>query len=200
MAKHFSQPGEATIGGLANDDTPRHAKLDTTTHTLQTIDYAHHEVHAGSHFYLTYPFTLTGTTDTQEFFLVTPNLDAWPHMLWNMTGSAITEIYVYEDTELTPTTDAITVLNNNRNSTDSAGLAVFLGAASGGDSSTDTGTLVWHHKSGASSNQSRASMTARNDGEIILKQDTVYRVRFITGTAANLCNLRLEWYEHTNKS
>ena len=195
----FTRPGEVVIGGLVTGDTPRHAISDLSTHALTFIGYVHHEIHAGSHYYLTYPFTLAATTDSQEFFLVTPDEAAWIHMYWNMTGSAITETYVFEDTEKTPTTDAIETLNNNRNSTNLPGLDVFLGAASGGDSSTDTGTTIWHQKSGASSNQSRASMESRNTGEIVLKQNTPYRIRFKTSTATNLCNFKLEWYEHTDK-
>lgn len=34
--------------------------------------------------------------------------------------------------------------------------------------------------------------------EVILKQNSKYLIRFTSGTADNLCNLLLEWYEHTN--
>lgn len=66
--------------------------------------------------------------------------------------------------------------------------------------STDNGTLIWHQKSGAATNQSRSSMAAGNTEEIILKQNSLYRIRIGTGTTSNLCNIKLEWYEHTNKS
>lgn len=197
MAKYLTKAGEVTIAGLANDSTPRHAKLDTATHTMQTIDYAHHEVHAGSHYYVTYPFTLDATTDTRSVLIDTPNTTKWAHMIWNLTGSAITEVWVYEDTTLT-STDAITVFNNNRNSTDSATVALYnYGTIA---SSTDNGTLIWHQKSGSATNQSRGSMTTRNDEELILKQDAIYRIHFATETTGNFCNIKLEWYEHTDKT
>jgi hypothetical protein len=198
MAKNFEsgKSGETVLGALASDDTPRHAKLDTATHTLQIIDYAHHEVHSGSHFFLTYPFTLAATTDTQDFLINTNANAAWAHMIWDMTGSAITEVWVYEDTTVT-STDLMTQFNNNRNSTDSSLLLIKNAGAV--VSSTDDGTLIWHHKSGSATNQSRSSMAAGNSEEIILKQNANYRIHFETGSASNLCNLKLEWYEHTNK-
>jgi hypothetical protein len=198
MAKYFTQPGETAIGAQASDGTPRHAKLDTSTHTLQFIDYAHHEVHGGSHFFLTYPFTLAATTDVQDFLIDTPNTTKWAHMIWDLTGSAITEVKVYEDTGYT-STDAITTFNNNRNSSATPTVVVY-NAGANTLSSTDAGTLIWNQKSGASSNQSRSSMKVGNTEEIILKQNSVYRIRYETGTATNLCNLKLEWYEHTNST
>jgi len=199
MAKHFNSGngGETVLGALASDSTPRHAKLDTSTHTIQTIDYAHHEVHAGSHYYLTYPFTLAATTDTQDFIIDTPNTTKWAHMIWDLGGSAITEVWVYEGTTVT-STDAITTFNNNRNSTETADVVIYNAGAI--VSSTDDGTLIWHSKSGASSQQSRQSMKAGNAEEIILKQNSNYRVHYETGTATNLCNLKLEWYEHTDRT
>ena len=34
MAKNFTELGETVIGGLASDDTPRHAYIDTATHAM----------------------------------------------------------------------------------------------------------------------------------------------------------------------
>jgi hypothetical protein len=53
-------------------------------------------------------------------------------------------------------------------------------------------------QSGAASAQSRAGLTASRDNEIILKQNTKYLLRITSSTAANLTNLQIEFYEHTN--
>ena len=116
-----------------------------------------------------------------------------------MTGSAITEVWVYEGSAVT-STDAITTFNNHRNSANTPGLAVYLGSTSTVSSTDAAGTLIWHEKSGSATNQSRSSMETGNDEEIVLKQNTSYRIRYETGTASNLCHLKLEWYEHTSKS
>ena len=199
MAKYMTQSGETTIAGLASDSTPRHAQIDTVTHALEFVNYSHHEVHAGNHYYVTYPFTLAATSDSQEFILTTPNTTSWAHMVWDLSGSAITEVWVYEDSAVT-STDAISVFNNNRNSTNTADVALYRGSTSTVSSTDAAGTLIWHQKSGASSNQSRTSMQTGNDEELILKQNGNYRIRFETGTATNLCSLKLEWYEHTSKA
>ena len=41
-----------TIAGLISNTEARTLRADAATHTLQTIDHAHHEIHAGSHFYV----------------------------------------------------------------------------------------------------------------------------------------------------
>ena len=35
---------------LDQDGKVRYIQLDTTTNTIQMIDYEHHEIHAGSHY------------------------------------------------------------------------------------------------------------------------------------------------------
>lgn len=192
MAKNFTQEGEAVIGGLVSGDTPRHARLDTSTHTLQTIDYAHHEVHSGSHFFYTDKNTV-GSGDKQEYVITTPNTTEWAHMLFRATGSAITTVDLYEGTTRTGTTDVVT-FNNNRNTTDSASVIVYKGASTDGAD----GTLIFTIQSGASSQQSRSPLEPTRGEEIILKQNTKYLIRITSGTASNLTNLKLEWYEHTS--
>lgn len=39
--------------GKTSDDSYQAARLDKATHSIQTIDYAHHEVHDGRHFMYT---------------------------------------------------------------------------------------------------------------------------------------------------
>ena len=130
----------------------------------------------------------------QEYVISTPNTTAWAHMIFKATGSAITQVDIYETCTRTGTTDVAT-FNSNRNDTDSATVIVYVGASTDGSD----GTLIYTMKSGGSSAQSRQSMESRQDEEIILKQNTKYLIRFTSGTNNNLCNLKLEWYEHSNK-
>ncbi len=41
-----------TIWGKISDTVGRGVRIDASTHSLQTLDYAHHEVHSGSHYYI----------------------------------------------------------------------------------------------------------------------------------------------------
>jgi hypothetical protein len=168
--------------------------LDRITRALNVIDYAHHEIHAGSHFLYTDAITL-GAAATQDYLITVPDTTKWPHIIFILDGSAITQFDLYEDTDKNGTT-LQTVGNSNRNSANVAGVTVHKGTEGG---STD-GTLIHTYKGGSATNQARGNAGTRNDEELILKQNTKYILRATSGTAGNLVNVNLSWYEHTNKA
>ena len=172
----------------------RFASLDKSTWTLQTIDYEHHEIHGGSHFFFTASDPLA-SSGTVVYMVTTPNTTKWAHMIFLISGSAITQVDFYEGCDRDGTTPQ-TIFNSDRNSATASTLTIHK-AVSGG---TTDGTLIWTRKSGAAQGQSRTGMEATRSGEKILKQNTKYLIRITSGTADNLTNINLEWYEHTNKS
>lgn len=179
-------------GFRSSDSTAQPLRLDKSTNSIQTVDYEHHEIHAGSHFFYTDSVELA-SAGTQDYMVTTPDSTKWLHMTYALTGSAITQVQLYEAGDRTGTS-VQTVFNSDRNSgTTSA--ATFHKGTSGG---TTDGTLIWAMKSGAATVQSRAGMTAERSSEIILKQNTKYLFRITSGTNANLTNTQLSWYEHTN--
>ena len=179
-------------GFRSSDSTSQPLRLDKATNSIQTIDYAHHEIHAGSGFYYTDSVELN-SAGTQDYMITTPDTTKWAHMIFMVTGSAITQVQIYEAGNRTGTA-AQTIVNANRNSATTSVLTLHKGTSGG---STD-GTLIWQRKSGSSSAQSRTGLEAIHDAEIILKQNTKYILRITSGTNANLTNLMLEWYEHTD--
>jgi hypothetical protein len=194
MAKRFQtgKLGETTIGGVASDGTPRHSKIDTKTHVIPAMEYEHFTIHNDFHYFYTDKFELASAA-TKEFFLATPELSPVVHMKFVFEGSAITQFDVYEDTAKLPTTDSrATVFNSNRNSTDTAVLTIDTAIASTTDSD---GVLIKTFKGGAAAQQSRQGETAKSDEEIVLKRDSAYLIRFTSGTADNLCDMTLLWYE-----
>jgi len=180
--------------GKTSDILRQIPRLDATTHTMQTIDYEHHEIHAGSHFFYTDKVTL-GSAGTQVYLITTPNTTKWAHIIMQITGSAITTVDIYEGADRTGTT-AQTVFNSNRNSLTAATTTVHKDVSGG----TTDGTLMWTRSSGAATQQSRTGMEAGRNAEKILKQATKYLIRITSGTASNLTNIQLDWYEHVNKS
>ena len=56
-------------------------RMDASTHSFQTIDYAHHEVHAGSHYYIQGYMTLDNT-DVLRLKFVTPDSLKEVHFLY----------------------------------------------------------------------------------------------------------------------
>jgi hypothetical protein len=177
-------------GWRSSDSTAQPLRLDKATNTIQVIDYAHHEIHAGSHFMYTDHIELDSAA-TQDYLITTPDTTKWAHMLFDLMGSAITQFQLYEGADRNGTT-LQTIGNSNRNSLTAATVTIHKGTSGG----TTDGTLIHTHKSGSATNQSRSGMQARNDEEMILKQNTKYILRVTSGTDDNLTNVRLDFYEH----
>lgn len=183
-----------SLTGLINTTEYRTARIDASTHSLQVVDYTHHERHGGSAFFYMDSVEL-GAGGVQNYLITTPNTTKWGHFTFLGSGSAITQIDLYEGADRTGTT-AQTVRNANRNSATTPDITVHKGYSGG---ATD-GTLIWTRKSGSATSQARTGNEGGHEQEIILKQNTKYILRITSSTAANLTNLMLDWYEHTDKN
>lgn len=166
--------------------------LGSGVNALKVIDYAHHEIHSGTHFIYTDSNQIE-SGGSVDYLIATPNTTRWAHMMFDLDGSAITQFLLYEDSDRGGSV-LQTVGNNNRNSSGTAWVTIHKGINGG----TTDGTLIHQYKGGAASAQSRQGISSRNDEEIILKQNSKYVLRVASGTNSNLTNIRLEWYEHTN--
>jgi hypothetical protein len=196
-----NKAGATAIVGLVATDELRNLRADMSTHALQTIDYSHHEIHAGSHYFFTDANTVNAaSTDYVDYLLVVPDTAEYPHMFFESDGSAITGFYLYEGANKA-SSDYIeaTVYNNNRNSTDVATTGIFYKIGSG-DATSDFGDLIYEYYGGATSGKSKIPSDTRQEAEIILKRNTKYIFRTISGTASNLVNVKFSWYEHTDKT
>jgi hypothetical protein len=203
MAKNFEsgKSGETVIGGIARgDDTPRHARIVKENKAMLFVPPILAATFAGKQFFYSEAFELAATTDTRDYVFQTPNTTEWAHLIFDGTGNAITEVALFEDTELTTTSDYTeqTTFNNNRNSTDTADCKLYLCGV--GLSTTDSGTRLLHQKSGSATNQSKTPADHGYGDELFLKSNTYYRFMFRTYSASNLCNITLQWHEHTNDS
>jgi hypothetical protein len=165
---------------------------DRTTLATSTMEYEHHEVHNGSHFFHS-DFDTLASGASIEYVLTTPNTTKWAHLTVSMTGSAITEIYIFEGT-VRSGVSAINIRNNNRNSSTAATCALAKYSTAG-----DSGVTIYKMKSGAATNQSRTPLVSGRNQELVLKQNTKYLFRVLSGSADNLANIQFEWYEHTDK-
>lgn len=170
--------------------------IDGITEAFTTIDYAHHEIHEGSHFYIE-GFATLGTTDSLYVKLVTPDTSTWAHFQWDISSTGILETYLYEAPVGGMSGGAgVTPLNNNRNSTDTSVLTITSGVTA---STTDTGTTISTAKWGSDGFKATIGGGASRDDEIILKQNTTYLRAFISGAASNIVQFKASWYEHANK-
>ena len=180
------------LGYRSSDGTWQPLRLDKSTNSIQTIDYEHHEIHAGSHFFYTDSVELDSAA-VQNYLITTPDTTKYAHMIMLATGSAITQIQIYEAGDRNGTT-LQTVFNSDRNSLTAATVTIHKGTSGG----TTDGSLVWQRKSGSAAGASRTGMETTRGGEKILKRNTKYIVRITSGTNDNLTNVQFDWYEHIN--
>ena len=182
------------IKGLTSDTTAQVPRIDATTHTLQTIDYAHHKINEGNHFKVGYQDTSMATGDTITLLFVTPDTTRWAHwtLIAHATGAVIVE--VYEDTDSTGGT-AVGVKNRNRN-------------VSGGNTTlvyhtptvTTDGTKIIEKWVGSEGFKEDVGGDSRGNSELILKQNTKYLIRLTAVSDSIKGAIGGDWYEHTDKT
>ena len=169
---------------------------DSITHALNTITYEHHEIHDGSH----YTFS-TGIVDldngiSKNYILTVPNTTKWPHLVYDIEGVLFTKVEAFENTTHATGTQFPT-FNNNRNSTNIAGLKISNSSGNASD-----GDLIYTTSFGISTGPGgkiAGGGGARGEREWILKQNTKYFLKITSLTDNNNISCILEWYEHINK-
>jgi hypothetical protein len=164
-------------------------KMDSTTKSLMTVDYPHHEIHGGSSYSFSRQVTIPAADD-EEILIVTPDTAKWAHMIWSFICDAAFTVTVFEGTGLTtPTNLSSTIKNRNRNSDNTSGLTIgHTPAAGSGD-----GTPIWTFSGGAN----KTVTTAEGRLEFILKQNEEYLIR-VAASQNDVATILLDWYEHTN--
>ena len=172
-------------------DPYRDLRMDMSTHSLQVINYAHHEIHSGSSYTVSKAFTVPAGTKV-NLGIITPNTAKWAHMTFDITCDAAYTANFYEGDDYSGGT-AVTAVNRNRNSTNTAGVAI---THTDTDQGAGTGTLLWTFSGGAN----KAVTTAGSDRhEFILKQNTSYLIE-VVASLNDIAHIELDWYEHEDKS
>lgn len=165
--------------------------VDKATRSIQTIDYAHHEIHEGDHYFVKGWMDLTNA-QVFDFLATTPDTLKWAHMLVEFSAEAESHITIYEGTTTSADGTAVTAVNRDRNSSNTAGLVVTHTPTI-----TGVGTQIASYKMGSSQ---KTGGTVRANAELILKQNTKYLIRITNDTALNnWFDYLADWYEHTNK-
>ena len=178
-----------TLMAQKSDGTADYILMDRATHELAVIHHQHRMVHSGITFRYSDAVTIA-SAGTQDYLVTTPNTTKWCHFNFTVDGTAVTTLSVYEGSDKTGTTSQ-TLWNANRNSGTTATATVHKGTSGG----TTDGTLMINYSSGTATNQSRSPANLESSEEWILKQNTKYIFRTTSGTAGNLCNIYLSWYE-----
>ena len=183
----------AQLYGRVNDGSVKGLRVDGSTHSLQVVDYEHHEIHSGSHYFW---------EDAEEIangasfltVMVTPDSTKWIHFFMEATSEGETDYKLYEGISTSSDGTGVNTYNSNRNSGNTSGMTISTGPS---DAEVSAGSLITHDIIGSGK---KAGGTSRDSNEIILKQNTKY-LWLIDNTsgAANNVSWVFEWYEHTDK-
>ena len=191
---------------IDSDNKNVEARIDDITEVLSVIDYAHHEKHSGSDFFLVYSVVSLGALlapdDTMTLTFTTPNTTKWGHFTFRVTGTGGWRVRLIEAPTgggITPT-GSLTLLNSNRNSSttstflDVAAAPVAGKVSYGATLATGGTTLIDEYIHG----DKFIAGAANHDEEIILKQNTAYQVS-LYGIETDPATIRIGFYEHTNR-
>jgi hypothetical protein len=189
------------LTGTLTYQSPR---VDATTHVLTTIDYAHHEIHDGSSYFICTTNEDFDTAELLNITFTTPALTvAGIHILFKVSNTAASRFEILEAPTVTANSgSALAVYNMNRNSANVTSVKSIATVPISGATLTSTvtvdGTVIYTDLAGLGRDGGYSEKT--HSGEIILKASTTYVFR-LTGLADNgLASINLSWYEHINKT
>jgi len=196
----------AIRGQVDSSGTMRVARLDASTHSMQAIDYAHHEIHGGSGWDITDTIALPAD-DVLDIRITTAAGTKYPHLTLEYHSEDETEWWLYENVALTTahgSATAQTPRNHRRPSGDTGSIitASYIINTSIANANSDTAiasaTLLAHGMQGAGRN---APASGGSREEWILEAGEDYSLRFHdTGGSLGYISWHLDWYEHTDKT
>jgi len=170
-------------------------KFDANTLAVNIMDYAHHEIHSGSHYFYkgVVPFN-GGAAETQYLMFITPDTDARVHAKASIYGSLEFDIEIYEGATVSANGTELETFNNDRDSTNTPGLVAYSGPTV-----TDEGTLIWKGKTG--SGRTPATVAPGTSYEIIAKRNSIYLFKLVK-VPSNTAYIDADfwWYEHAPKN
>ena len=172
--------------------------LDNSTQSIQTVDYAHHEIHSGSSFFIHNSATIANN-EVNTISFKTPNSTKQVHFTYEVSASGAGTFDLLESVTSVAGGTASTPLNRYRDSTTTSTVTAPLkGDTTGADPVVPTGgTNIYSIELGAGQ---RDGGEDRSTHELILKKNAIYLLRFTSTGAGNKTSLIANWYEHTPKS
>ena len=171
--------------------------LDGATNQLTTIDYAHHEAHAGSGYFAVYS-ALAADTELIEVRIQTPDTKKWAHMIIGIDTALASYAQMWVPTTKTHEAgNAITPFNRDNNSSNTSGLTICHTPAG---SQAGAANLAQYIGSASTSGKADAGGGTGSRGEFILLQNSSYLIRITSRADNNALSIVLDWYEHENKN
>lgn len=184
------------------------APEDKITGAKNVIDYAHHEVHSGGHFNLSYSVADLGAATTPNDAMTlswkTPAGEKLLHMIFSAICSAGALFKFVEGKTgggATPT-GVITAKNSHRGSSKTSIITDVAGANAGKisyDATLFTGgtELVSEYIGADGIGNSFVSGSSRSEQEWVLAPNTFYQLSLFLASAVP-GTIQMAWYEHTS--
>ena len=200
-----------TLKGLISDTVAEIARLDASTHAMETIEYEHHEIHSGSSYTCHYTNTVTNIGEMTVIALNAPDTTKEIHLVVEFSSTAASYFAVYEATSIDVDEGTqLTVYNRNRNSANAATITSIETAPVANKATSYDETQAAGANITTTTELSRTYIGAgerksvggggRGVSEWILDRAGQYAFMLV-GTTADDCthSLALDWYEHTPK-
>ena len=169
--------------------------MDKSTNSIKTIDYSHNEIHAGDHFcYHDYDSDVD-TAWPKYYRITTPNTTKWIHMVMELYSEWIGTWQLFENPTVNAAWTPATLVNNNRNSANTATLVIAPDPTSTADG---TQIAIWRTGEGTVW-PARWPWVSRSDIEFVLKQNEDYFLKFTPDADNAKTKINFCWYEHTNR-
>jgi hypothetical protein len=181
---------------LTGDSTYQAPRIDKYTHATTIIEYEHHEIHDGYHYFYTDYDSEVDTAGPKYYRLTTPNTTKWIHLVVTLYSEGVGTWQIFENPTVNAAGTTATTFNNDRNSTNAAGIVIAYDATSTAD-----GTLIATYRTGSgTTGPSRVGSDTSRNREIILKQNEDYFIKFTPDADNAKTKLELDWYEHVNRA
>ena len=169
--------------------------IDKSTRAQTTIGYEHHEIHAGSHFFI----ENFGTFASGSAIIIAARTSAttkFPHVLFSVQANGPFELRLYGSGSAFTGGTTITAINNNQSINNPS--VTHLVA----NPTIETlGQTIFATKLGASGLGASTLAGGRNarDDEIVLAPNSSYIWHIFSHDANVVINYKGNWYEHTDK-
>lgn len=165
---------------------------DDITGAVLVLDYAHHEIHEGSSFFISTHKDLVRVVNNDFVFTSPTSPDKWAHMVFDIGVNFETIITIFENATFNQSTCSGVLFSENRNRNYYNGAETIFYE---GCTVIDDGHSLGEIRVGSSK---AFGGDTRGLSEIILKHNTTYILRFYTTEIGTYATGLANWYEHTN--
>ena len=200
------------ILGKTGDDTYQVPRIDASTHALEAIDHAHHEIHEKCYFDAHH--FLTGKNDGTylTIYMLTPDTEKEVHMWaqWTSSGAAYFRIREYPVVTLNTGTTGPTFNRHRRNPITASTIwdnttvriqgaimtDVTIANRAEGSRGVNGGAFIWEEYDGIGKQREGGNRDAH---ERVLERNMAYVFEIESDAATLILSLQLGWYENTSK-